>query len=149
MSDLKTRLKEYEGTKAYQAKLKYYRNEKFYPYADSLGFQTIGYGHLITRGESYPDGITEVQAEELLDHDIMIAQHNLDTLDIWLPNDWRDFMVIMIFQLGLAGVCKFKLMLKALKEKNYPEAIKQAKNSRWYQQTPNRVDQMIAALTNK
>ncbi|HDC4765008.1 TPA: glycoside hydrolase family protein [Enterobacter cloacae] len=109
----------------------------------------MGYGHLITRGESYPDGITEVQAEELLDHDIMIAQHNLDTLDIWLPNDWRDFMVIMIFQLGLAGVCKFKLMLKALKEKNYPEAIKQAKNSRWYQQTPNRVDQMIAALTNK
>lgn len=149
MSDLKTRLKEYEGTKAYQAKLKYYRNDKFYPYSDSLGFQTIGYGHLITRGESYPDGITEVQAEELLDHDIMIAQHNLDTLDIWLPNDWRDFMVIMIFQLGLGGVSKFKLMLKALKEKNYPEAIKQAKNSRWYQQTPNRVDQMIAALTNK
>lgn len=149
MSDLKTRLKQYEGTKEYQATLKYYRNDKFYPYADSLGYQTIGYGHLITHGESYPNGITEVQAEELLDHDIMIAQHNLDTLDIWLPNDWRDFMVIMIFQLGLAGTMKFKKMLKALKEKNYPEAIKQAKDSHWYKQTPNRVDQMIAALTNK
>lgn len=149
MSDLKTRLKEYEGTKQYQAKLKYYRNDKFYPYSDSLGFQTIGYGHLITHGESYPNGITEAQAEALLDHDILIAQHNLDTLNIWLPSDWRDFMVIMIFQLGLGGVQKFQKMLKALKEKNYPEAIKQAKDSRWYKQTPNRVDQMIAALTNK
>lgn len=42
MSDLKARLKEYEGTKEYQAKLKYFKNGKFYPYADSLGFRTIG-----------------------------------------------------------------------------------------------------------
>lgn len=149
MSDLKTRLKQYEGTKEYQTKMKYYRNGKFYPYADSLGFQTIGYGHLITRGENYSDGISEVLADELLNHDIMIAKHNLDTLDIWFPNDWRDFMVIMIFQLGLTGVQKFQKMLKALKERNYTEAIKQAKDSRWYKQTPNRVDQMISELTNK
>jgi len=149
MSDLQTRLKKYEGTKEYQTKMKYYRNGKFYPYADSLGYQTIGYGHLITRGENYQTGITEVIADELLNHDILIAQNNLDTLDIWLPNDWRDFMVIMIFQLGLTGIQKFQRMLKALKERNYTEAIKQAKDSRWYKQTPNRVDQMISELTNK
>lgn len=149
MSDLKTRLKEYEGTVAYQKKVGFYRDNKFYPYADSLGFQTIGYGHLITRGESYPNGITEAEAEALLDRDIQTAVHNVDTLNIWLPTDWRDFMVIMVFQLGLGGVQKFQKMLKALREKNYPEAVKQAKDSRWYKQTPNRVDQMIAALTNK
>ncbi|EIT6979587.1 glycoside hydrolase family protein [Escherichia coli] len=149
MSDLKTRLKEYEGTVAYQKKVGYYRDGKFYVYQDSLGFNTVGYGHLLTRGESYPNGITEAEAEALLDHDIMIAQHNVDTLDLWVPPDWREFLVIMVFQLGLAGVQKFQKMLKALREKNYPEAVKQAKDSRWYKQTPNRVDQMIAALTNK
>lgn len=149
MSDLKTRLKAYEGSIAYQKKLGYYRDGKFYVYSDSLGYPTIGYGHLLTRGESYPNGITEAEAEALLDRDIQTAVHNVDALNIWLPTDWRDFMIIMVFQLGLGGVQKFQKMLKALREKNYPEAVKQAKDSRWYKQTPNRVDQMIAALTNK
>jgi len=149
MSDLKTRLKEYEGTIAYQKKVGYYRDGKFYVYKDSLGYPTIGYGHLLTYGESYPNGITDAQAEALLDRDIQTAIHNVEALNIWLPSDWRDFMVIMVFQLGLGGVQKFQKMLKALREKNYPEAIKQAKDSLWYKQTPKRVDQMIAALTNK
>ncbi|WP_202303487.1 glycoside hydrolase family protein [Dryocola clanedunensis] len=149
MSNLKDRLKEYEGTIAYQTKIGTFKDGKFWTYKDSLGFPTIGYGRLLTHGESYPNGITEAEADELLDHDIMIAQHNLDTLDIWLPSDWRDFMVIMMFQLGLSGVHKFKKMLAALKIKDYPEAIRQAKDSLWYKQTPNRVDAMIAVLTNK
>lgn len=40
--DLKCRLKEYEGTIAYQTKLGYFRNGKFFPYSDSLGFRTVG-----------------------------------------------------------------------------------------------------------
>ncbi|MEP9178618.1 glycoside hydrolase family protein [Enterobacter cloacae] len=149
MSTLKDRIKEYEGTKAYQTKMKYYRNSKFWIYKDSEGFDTIGYGHLVHRGEDFSNGLTEAEADELLDHDIMIAVHNMETLNIWIPDDWRDFMVIMIFQLGLGGVQKFKKMLQALRDKNYPEAIKQAKDSLWYRQTPNRVNAMIAQLTNK
>lgn len=45
--DLVNKLKEYEGTKAYQTKLKYFREGKFYPYKDSRGYLTIGYGHLV------------------------------------------------------------------------------------------------------
>nr|WP_308219177.1 glycoside hydrolase family protein [Pseudescherichia sp. L3] len=58
-------------------------------------------------------------------------------------------MVIMIFQLGLGGVQKFKKMIAALKTQNYSEAIKQAKDSLWYRQTPNRIDSMISQLRNK
>jgi lysozyme len=66
-----------------------------------------------------------------------------------MPKDWQGFMIIMIFQLGLSGTMKFKKMIEALRDANYPEAIKQAKDSLWYRQTPNRVNAMIAQLTNK
>lgn len=147
--DIKTRLKEYEGTVAYQTKMKYYRNGKFYPYNDSEGFATIGYGHLIKRGEDFSTGLTEAQADALLDKDIAVARTNLKVLQLTLPDDWNDFIIIMAFQLGLGGVQKFKKMIAALKKQNYSEAIKEAKDSLWYRQTPNRIDSMIAQLRNK
>ena len=147
--DLKERLKEYEGTKAYQTKLKYYRNGKFYPYNDSLGKSTIGYGHLIISTENFTNGISESEADTILDVDIGTARIQYNKLGLVLPQDWQDFMIIMIFQLGLSGTMKFKKMIQALRDANYPEAIKQAKDSLWYRQTPNRVNAMIAQLTNK
>lgn len=149
MSDLKTRLKEYEGTKEYQAKLKYFRNGKFYPYADSLGFSTVGYGHLIQRGEDFSTGITESEADQLLSRDLAKVHVQVKTLGLVLPDDWNDFITIMTFQLGIQGVKKFRKMLTALEIKNYSEAVKQAKDSLWYKQTPNRVNAMIAVLKNK
>ncbi|ENV4137228.1 glycoside hydrolase family protein [Escherichia coli] len=149
MSDLKTRLKEYEGTKEYQTKLKYFRNGKFYPYTDSLGFSTVGYGHLIQRGEDFSTGITENEADQLLSRDLAKVHVQVQTLGLTLPDDWNDFLVIMVFQLGITGTLKFKKMICALQARNYSEAIKQAKDSLWYKQTPNRVDSMIAVLKNK
>lgn len=149
MNDLKTRLKQYEGTKEYQAKLKYFRNGKFYPYADSLGFSTVGYGHLIQRGEDFSTGITESEADQLLSRDLAKVHVQVKTLGLVLPDDWNDFITIMTFQLGIQGVKKFRKMLTALEIKNYSEAVKQAKDSLWYKQTPNRVNAMIAVLKNK
>ena len=40
-------------------------------YLDSRGFPTIGYGHLIEKGESMPDRITKEKADELFDEDYM------------------------------------------------------------------------------
>jgi len=148
MNDLKTRLKQYEGTKEYQAKLKYFRNGKFYPYADSLGFSTVGYGHLIQRGEDFSTGITESEADQLLSRDLAKVHVQVKTLGLVLPDDWNDFITIMTFQLGIQGVKKFRKMLTALEIKNYSEAVKQAKDSLWYKQTPNRVNAMIAVLKN-
>lgn len=147
--DLKERLKEYEGTKAYQTKLKYYRNGKFFPYNDSLGKSTIGYGHLLIKNEDYTQGITEAQADALLENDIQIVRIQYNKLGLVLPDDWQDFMIIMIFQLGYAGVLKFRKMIEALRVHNYPEAIKQAKDSLWYRQTPNRLNEMVKQLQNK
>lgn len=144
--DLKQQLKQYEGTKEYQTKVGYFKNGKYWTYADSLGKATIGYGHLVVKGEDFSQGLTEKEADALLDKDIAIARAGVQQLDVSLPKEsrWNDFLVIMVFQLGLAGTKGFKKFLAALKAGNYATAIIEVKDSRWYKQTPNRVDSMIA-----
>lgn len=53
--DIKDRLAIYEGTKEYQATKGYFKQGRFWIYKDSLGFPTIGYGHLIQKDEDYSD----------------------------------------------------------------------------------------------
>ncbi|MEH0867174.1 glycoside hydrolase family protein [Phytobacter diazotrophicus] len=147
--DIKGRLWIYEGTKEYQTKMNHFRNGKFYPYKDSLGKLTIGCGHLVLKNETFSDGITEKEADILLSRDLANVILEVQSLELNVPDDWNDFMIIMTFQLGINGVKKFKRMINALQVKNFREAIVQAKDSLWYRQTPNRVDDMIRQLTNK
>ncbi|MHB9326464.1 glycoside hydrolase family protein [Phytobacter ursingii] len=147
--DLKGRLWIYEGTKEYQTKMNYFRNGKFYPYKDSLGKLTIGCGHLVLKNEIFNDGITEKEADILLSRDLANVILEVQSLGLDVPDDWNDFLIIMTFQLGINGVKKFRKMINALQVKNFREAIVQAKDSLWYRQTPNRVDDMIRQLTNK
>jgi GH24 family phage-related lysozyme (muramidase) len=143
--DIKQQLKTYEGTQQYQAKLGYYRDGKFWTYKDSLGYPTIGYGHLVLKSEDFKDGLTEQQADELLSRDILIAKSEVLKLQLNIPSDsnWNDFMLLMVFQLGLTKTRGFKKFLSALKSGNYATAILEVKDSQWYKQTPNRVEQMI------
>jgi len=146
--DIKAQIKIYEGTQQYQAKVGYFRQGKFYPYKDSLGFSTVGYGHLILNGEDYSAGITEAQADALLEHDIAKARADVVKLGVNLPTDsnWYNFLVLMLFQLGLTKARGFSKFLTALKAGNYSTAIAEVKDSNWYRQTPNRVDAMITSV---
>ncbi|MDE9578784.1 glycoside hydrolase family protein [Citrobacter koseri] len=149
--DLKDRLIIYEGTKEYQMTRGYYKNGNFWMYKDSEGYDTIGYGHLVLNSErkKFKNGITPMDADLLLAWDIDRTKRDVATLGLSLPKDWEDFMIIMTFQLGLGGVKKFKKMIAALKAQNWKEAINQAKDSLWYRQTPNRLNDMIKQLKNK
>lgn len=145
--DLRNRLKVYEGTKAYQQSRNIFRSGKFYPYKDSLGFLTIGYGHLIKKGEVFTSGITEEKADKLLDADIAIARECLSTLNLGqLPTDIEDYLIIMIFQLGVSGTSKFKKLLAAAKNHDRDGMKRESMDSLWYRQTKNRVDDMNSQL---
>ncbi|EPR1416219.1 glycoside hydrolase family protein [Citrobacter koseri] len=149
--DLKQRLINYEGTKEYQTTRGYFKQGKFWMYKDTEGYDTIGYGHLVLNSEreKFKNGITPMDADLLLAWDIDRTKRDVATLGLSLPKDWEDFMIIMTFQLGLGGVKKFKKMIAALKAQNWKEAINQAKDSLWYRQTPNRLNDMIKQLKNK
>lgn len=143
-------LKIYEGTKQYQTKLGYYRDGKFWTYKDSLGYRTIGYGHLVKSDESFTNGLTEEQATRLLESDLAIASREVAKLNVNLPSDsrWNDFLVLMIFQLGVTKTLQFKKFLAALRSGNYATAVIEVKDSNWYMQTPNRVNDMIRVVVN-
>lgn len=143
--DIIAKLKEYEGTKTYQMYKGYYKNGKFRVYKDSLGYDTIGYGHLVKSGENFENGLTDVEADALLLADIGTARVEVDQLRLGLPIDsnWNDFMVLMVFQLGITKTNQFKKFLTALRAGNYATAIAEVKDSNWYRQTPNRVNKMI------
>lgn len=143
--DIIAKLKEYEGTKTYQMYKGYYKNGKFRVYKDSLGYDTIGYGHLVKSGENFENGLTDAEADALLLADIGTARVEVDQLRLGLPIDsnWNDFMVLMVFQLGITKTNQFKKFLTALRAGNYATAITEVKDSNWYRQTPNRVNKMI------
>ncbi|EKB0514344.1 glycoside hydrolase family protein [Escherichia coli] len=149
--DIKQRLINYEGTKEYQKVKGYFKQDKFWMYKDTEGYWTIGYGHKVLPNEmeKYKNGISAIDADLLLAWDIDRTKKDLATLGLSVPKDWEDFLIIMTFQLGLGGVKKFKKMIEALKQCHWSEAVKQAKDSLWYRQTPNRVNAMIQELKNK
>lgn len=146
--DIIAKLKEYEGTKTYQMYKGYYKNGKFRVYKDSLGFDTIGYGHLVKSGENFENGLTDAEADTLLLADIGNARVEVDQLRLGLPIDsnWNDFMVLMVFQLGITKTNQFKKFLTALRAGNYAIAIAEVKDSNWYRQTPSRINKMLDDL---
>lgn len=149
--DIIAQLKEFEGTKSYQMYKGYYKNGRFHVYKDSLGYSTIGYGRYCQgKEDQYANGITESQADAMLLEDIGQARVYLDEMKLGLPIDsrWNDFMVMMIFQLGITKTNQFRKFLTALRAGNYATAIAEVKDSNWYRQTPNRVNKMIDYVIN-
>lgn len=145
-SKLIEEVKEFEGTIKYQTAVGYYRNGKFWIYKDSLGYPTIGYGHLITANDNFAGGIDEAQADALLQKDLVrtvrdaqsiYAQYNMKT-----PYICQIVLTEMCFQMGKGKVQKFKNTLSAMAKGDYKSAAAGIRNSAWYSQTPRRAEVM-------
>ena len=124
------------------------KHEGFVPkmYKDSLGFATIGYGHLVRPDEQWEEG-KEYSKEQLelvfkTDFNNALAQANGLMNGLNLDDKAKDVIVEMVFQLGIGGVSKFKKMWEALKKLDYGEASFQMMDSRWAKQTPNRAEDL-------
>ena len=76
-------------------------------YRDVAGFPTIGYGHRLTVGETFPAGITELEATAILANDVQQAEAAVARLvKILLTQGQFDALVDFCFNLGasrLAG----------------------------------------------
>ena len=138
--ELKERIKKHEG----------YRNTV---YSDSLGFATIGYGHLVTPEDHYKEGV-EYPKEELdaqFEADFQTAKLNTEKLIndnnvAELLFNAKCVLIEMVFQLGIGGVSKFKKMWSALQEQDYNEASIQMLDSRWAKQTPSRANSLAQVM---
>nr|WP_319491073.1 glycoside hydrolase family protein [uncultured Desulfobacter sp.] len=111
------------------------------PYRCTAGKLTIGVGHNLD-----DVGISKQEAMILLDNDIESVIDDLRSIfDIFdsLPSNVQLVLSDMRFQLGPKGFRGFRMMIKAVKAADWPEMIRQMKDSSWYVQTPNRANRLI------
>jgi lysozyme len=111
------------------------------------GHLTIGWGrNLQSRG------ISEDEAEFMLDNDIEIAER--DAIDLIGPQ-WeslsinRQAVVIeMSFQLGRKRLGGFQKMLHAMRQGETEAAVREMLDSQWHKQVPNRARTLAERYRN-
>lgn len=101
--------------------------EGFRPFAykDTAGLWTIGIGHKLKPGERYPTGITEAQAEVLLEQDAVTAEADVNRLvKVSLSQNQFDALTDFAYNLG-DGSLEDSTLLKLLNEGDYSGAAAQ------------------------
>ena len=79
-----------------------------------------------------------------MDVDVVVAALD-DRIPWWstLPTGKRVVLASMAFQLGVGGLMKFRKFLAAAEDGDDHEAVAQMRDSAWYRQTTNRVEDLI------
>ena len=116
-------------------------------YTDSLGYLTIGVGHLIDKrkGGTLSDWIID----QILRDDIMIKASELDVKLPWwrtLDDDRQNVIVNMAFNLGVDGLLEFHHFLAALQAGDYESASRYMLESLWATQVGARADRLAARI---
>lgn len=91
-------------------------------YTDLAGFRTIGFGHRQAPGETYSNGLSLAQAENILLTDVLIAEAAVTRLvKVPLTQGQFDALVDFVFNLG-AGRLASSSLLSYLNAGKYSEA---------------------------
>lgn len=117
---------------------------KLTPYRCTADKLTIGVGRNLD-----DVGITQEEAEFLLDNDILRCCDDLDRNMSW----WRDLsetrqrvLVDMVFNLGISRFMKFQNTIDALANGNYKGAAEEMLDSRWAEQVGQRAMRLANAM---
>ena len=98
-------------------------------YKDANGLPTIGYGHRLLQSESFPGGIGEAKAAEILVVDVRNAEQAVERLvKVQLTQGQFDALVDFCFNLG-SGRLASSTLLKVLNGGQYEAAAEQLQ--RW------------------
>lgn len=108
-------------------------------YQDSLGYWTIGVGHLIDGRRG--GGISDAIIDAILQEDIATKKAQLtDQIPWWTALDdvRQDALVNMAFNLGVDGLLQFEHFLGALHTGDYTSAAASMMQSLWAKQVGQR-----------
>jgi lysozyme len=109
-------------------------------YKDSLGIDTIGYGFAIKDLE-----LDEDICEIILERKLKQLEDMINLKFSWykyMPQEIKDVVMEMCYQLGVTGVSKFKKTIAYLQNKQWEKASVEMLDSLWARQTPNRAKEL-------
>jgi lysozyme len=116
-------------------------------YQDSLGYWTIGIGRLIDKRKG--GGITEDEAEMLLEHDLAKVEGELLGELPWvagLDGVRKQVLANMAFNMGMPTLRTFRATLAAIKAGDYVKAADQMAVSKWHFQVGARAVRLEAMM---
>ena len=118
-----------------------------YAYQDSEGYWTCGVGFLIDRakGGRIPDEVIDFW----LDFNLKLLDKRLVTIFPWwiTTDEVRQGVIAnMAYQLGINGLLEFKLMLAAMRDRDYDRAADEIANSEVARQQPKRYQRHITSM---
>lgn len=109
-------------------------------YRDSLGYMTVGIGHLVQPADNlhFGDYADNERVMAFFEHDVNHAIEGAKSIfksfdD--MPEDVQQVVVNMVFNLGATGLSVFKKFIAAVKAGNWAQAAEEMKDSIWYTQT--------------
>lgn len=105
-----------------------------------IGKPTVGYGCLLCA----PGGITKDEALQMLNARVAKARELAATIDGYdgLDPVRQGIIIQMVYQMGLAGVLKFKDTLAHIRAHDWKAAAEGMRNSTWATQTPGRAKRL-------
>lgn len=128
------------------------KNEGFknIAYLDQLGNPTIGYGHLIKKSEDFlsKKKFSKKYLSNIFEKDFFLALSDFkkNYQGLGFSKNINEVLIEMIFQLGIKKTTKFKKFNFFLKQNFLYLAALEMIDSRWFLQTPKRVDGLVAIL---
>ncbi len=121
-------------------------------YLDSKNILTVGIGHKVLASDnlSLGDIISDAQIDSFFSKDSRAAYNaaNAQATDLGKTNDATLLIALLCvnFQLGSGWTSKFYNTWAAIKSGNISDAVNRLYQSAWYQETPDRVNDFVAAL---
>ena len=140
--------------------IKRHEGEVLNIYEDSLGYKTLGVGHLCKpQDPEYDWAVGTSVSQEVVDmyYKDDFVTHLAEAIHIFgseegfynLPEDIQHVLVNMCFNLGGKRLSKFKNMIKACREHNWKEMAVQMEDSKWYGQVGRRSKELQDVVLSK
>ena len=132
-----------------KAEIKRHEGEVLEIYMDSLGYKTLGVGHLCQPNDvEYNWEIGTPVSQSVVDayYEMDFRKHYYEAVNVFgdekgfnnLPDDIQRVLVNMAFNLGGTRLSKFRNMLQACRNHDWQEMARQMQDSRWFGQVGRR-----------
>tara|TARA_R100001510_G_scaffold8307_1_gene6384 strand:- start:249 stop:698 length:450 start_codon:yes stop_codon:yes gene_type:complete len=132
-----------------KAEIKRHEGEVLEIYNDSLGYKTLGVGHLCQPNDiEYDWKVGTPVSQSVVDayYEMDFRKHYYEAVNVFgdeksfnnLPDDIQRVLVNMAFNLGGTRLSKFRNMLKACRNHDWQEMARQMQDSKWFYQVGRR-----------